>query len=59
MTEINDLKPAKVLKTTPFTFVLELDSTNFSDYTRQGICEDIKVPKEVSFDSFTDSYKNP
>lgn len=32
MTQINDLKPAKVLKTTPFTFTLELDSSAFGDY---------------------------
>ena len=32
MTQINDLKPVKVLKTTPFTFTLELDSSAFGDY---------------------------
>ena len=59
MTEINGLKPAKVLKTTPFTFVLELDSSGFADYTRQGVCEDVKVPKESAFHSWADSFKNP
>ena len=34
MTEINDKGPYKILKTTPFTFELELDSTGFGDYSR-------------------------
>lgn len=59
MTQINDQEPRKVLKTTPFTFELELNSTSFSDYTRQGVCEDIKVPKETSFHSFAESFMNP
>lgn len=59
MTQINDLQPAKVTKTTPFTFVLELNSTGFTDYARQGVCEDIKVPKQASYDSWIDSFKNP
>jgi ubiquitin-activating enzyme E1 len=59
MTDINDLKPAKVIKTTPFTFVLELNSTSFSDYSRQGVCENIKVPSETSFKSWSESFKNP
>lgn len=34
MVEINNITPAKVIKTTPFSFTLELDSSSFSDYTR-------------------------
>lgn len=59
MTQINDLKPAKVLKTTPFTFTLELDSSAFGDYKLQGVCENVKVPHEVSYHPWSQSFKNP
>jgi hypothetical protein len=38
------LKPAKIVNTTVYTITIDLDSTGFSDYTRQGIIENIKVP---------------
>jgi hypothetical protein len=34
MTQINDIKPAKILSTTIYGFTVELDSTSFGEYTR-------------------------
>jgi hypothetical protein len=34
MTEINGLKPAKIVKTTVHAITIDLDSSKFSDYTR-------------------------
>lgn len=59
MTEINDIKPAKILSTTIYGFTIELDSTGFGEYTRQGIVENIKVPKTISFHSLEQSLLNP
>ena len=51
MEQINDITPAKIVGTSSHAFTLDLDSSAFSDYTRQGIVENIKVPKEVAFHS--------
>ena len=59
MTQINDLAPVKIISTTTFTFVLELDSTSFSDYARQGVVENVKVPKKAAFHSWAESFRNP
>jgi ubiquitin-activating enzyme E1 len=47
MTEINNTDPLLIKSTTISGFVLDLDSSAFSDYTRQGIVENVKVPKTV------------
>ena len=52
MTEINGAGPFKIIKTTKHTFTLELDSSNFGEYTRQGLVENKKVPKPVEFHSW-------
>jgi len=52
MTEINNTKPIKIIATNPKTITLELDSTGFGDYFRQGIVENVKVPKTVEFHSW-------
>jgi ubiquitin-activating enzyme E1 len=59
MTEINDLPPAKIVATTRYTFTLELDSNKFSAYTRQGVVENVKVPKTVSYHTWKESFANP
>lgn len=59
MTEINDLPPAKIISTKSHSFVIELDSRNFGDYKRQGTVENKKVPKEVSYHSWAESFPNP
>jgi len=32
-----------------YQFTVECDATNFGDYERQGICEDVKTPHEIKF----------
>lgn len=44
MTQINGNQPIKVVDTTVQTVTLDLDSRGFSDYARQGIIENVKVP---------------
>jgi ubiquitin-activating enzyme E1 len=59
MTELNGTGPYKVIKTTKHTFTLELDSSAFGDYTKQGIVENKKMPKPVQFHAWAESFKNP
>jgi len=59
MSEINETGPYKIIKTTKHTFTLELDSTGFGDYAKQGIVENKKVAKPVQFHAWKDSFKNP
>ena len=47
------------MATTIHTFTLELDSSKFGDYTRQGLVENVKVPKKVEYHPWAQSYKNP
>ena len=59
MIELNDHQPIKITNCKPFSFELELDTTKFNAYSRQGTVEDIKVPKKMPFDSLLKSTKNP
>lgn len=60
MGQINDLEPKKVTeKINPFSFKIDLDSREFDDYTINGVVENIKVPKEVSYHDWATSFKNP
>ena len=59
MVEINNSGPFKIIKTTKHTFTLELDSTGFGDYTKQGIVENKKVGKPMQFHPWSQSCKNP
>jgi len=59
MTEINEIKPVKIIAVTTFTFTLELDSSKFAEYSRQGTVENVKVPKNFPFHSWAKSYVNP
>jgi ubiquitin-activating enzyme E1 len=59
MTQLNETKPIKVLDTTVYTLTLEVDSRQFSDYVRQGVVENVKVAKQISFHSWEESYANP
>jgi ubiquitin-activating enzyme E1 len=60
MTEINaPAGPFKIIATTKHTFTIELDSSSFGDYTRQGVVENKKVAKPMEFHSWEKSYKNP
>jgi len=60
MAEINDREPIEIVSVKgPFAFQIKLNSSTFKAYARQGIVENVKVPKAVSFDDLATSYKNP
>lgn len=59
MTEINKLEPIKILSTKAYTFVLDLDTRKFGEYTRQGVVENKKVIRELKFHDLAQSYLNP
>jgi len=48
-----------ITKTTPFTFTLDLDSSSFGDYKRQGTVENVKVAKPFPMHSWEKSFANP
>jgi len=53
------MKPVKITATTVHTITLELDSSAFDDYVRQGVVENVKVPCEHSFHTWSESFLNP
>jgi len=59
MTELNSGEPIEICDTTAFTFKLKLDTRELGAYTGQGLVEDIKVPKKVSFHSLEESSQDP
>ena len=59
MTELNTLPPTQIEVIDGFSFKLKVDATGFNAYTRQGIVENVKVPKKVSFHSLKQSLHNP
>lgn len=52
MTEINTKGPFKIIGTTVYTITLEVDSSGWGDYTRQGVVENKKVPSTMEFHSW-------
>jgi len=46
MVEINDCPPLEVVDTTVYTITVKLDSSQFTPYHRQGVVENVKVPKK-------------
>lgn len=59
MSQINGTQPIKIVDTTTFTLTLDIDSRAFGDYTRQGVVENVKVPKKVEYHSWAQSFANP
>lgn len=51
MTELNGKGPFKIKNCKAYEFTLEVDTTNYGAYTRQGIVEDVKIPVEINFSS--------
>jgi hypothetical protein len=51
MVELNSLEPTLIEVIDGFNFKLKVDATNFGAYTREGLVENIKVPKKVSYHS--------
>jgi hypothetical protein len=59
MTELNSLPPTPVNVVNPYTVELDVDSTNFSKYTYNGLMELTKVPKIVQYKSYVESTRTP
>lgn len=51
MTELNSLPPTEIEVIDGFSFKLKVDATGFGAYTREGLVENVKVPKKVSYHS--------
>lgn len=60
MPEINGKGPFELTRATgPHSFKINLDTRNFGEYTRQGLVENVKVTKYISFHDLATSYDNP
>lgn len=59
MTQLNEAGPIEIFDCKGFSFKLKTDTTSFGAYTRQGVVEDVKMPKKVAFQSLTESLVNP
>lgn len=59
MTEINDAAPAAISVIDGFSFKLKLDTTSFSNYAREGIVGEVKVPKKHKFNSLREALVKP
>lgn len=51
MTELNALPPTPITVIDGYSFKVNVDSTNFHLYSREGLVENVKVPKIVSYHS--------
>ena len=59
MTELNSLPPTQIDVIDGFSFKVKVDATGFNAYTREGLVENVKVPKKISFHSLKQSLHNP
>lgn len=60
MPQINGREPIEIVNVKgPFSFQLNLDTTNWPLYTRQGLVENIKVTKMAKYHTLAQSYLNP
>lgn len=54
MPEINNLNPAKVTFIDNFAFKVDIDTTKFGSYTKNGYATQVKVPQVISHKSYTE-----
>mgnify|MGYP006274108109 CR=1 FL=1 len=59
MTEINNTEPIPIQVIDGFSFKLKLDTSNFSPYKREGLVENVKMPKKHKFNSLRNSLAKP
>jgi ubiquitin-activating enzyme E1 len=57
MTEINEQK-YQIRVISPYSFEIG-DTSGYSEYTRQGIAEQVKVPRQVKFESLATTLNEP
>lgn len=58
MTELNG-QTHRITVLTPISFRLDVDSSAFSAYTREGVVEQIKVQAHIPFRSLRESFPCP
>lgn len=59
MTQLNSLPPTEITIISAIGFELNIDTTKFSAFTRNGIVENVKVPKKHKFTSLKSALYNP
>ena len=59
MAELNNLPPTPIEVIDGFNFKLKIDATQFGAYSREGLVENVKVPKKMSYHSLRQSLTNP
>ena len=59
MSEINKTEPIPISVIDGFSFKLKLDTTGFGKYEREGLVENVKVPKKHKFNSLKDALAKP
>ena len=59
MTELNDIPHIEIFDSKSHSFKLIIDTSNFGDYVRQGLVDDIKVHMPVAFKSLAVSRNDP
>ncbi|CDW75917.1 ubiquitin-activating enzyme e1 family protein [Stylonychia lemnae] len=59
MTELNSLPPTELKIINSIKFELKVDGTGFQPYLRQGLVENVKLPKQVKYFSLKQSLHNP
>merc|ERR1719411_2353122 len=58
MTELNGCQPKKITVAGPYTFKIG-DTSTFGQYVKGGIATQVKMPTEISFQSFKDAIADP
>lgn len=58
MTELNGCEPTKIKVLGPYTFSIGKTS-NFAEYIRGGIVQQVKMPKVLQFKSYSEALKSP
>ena len=59
MTELNDAGPIEIFDCQDFSFRLKIDTSGFGQYTRQGLVEDVKVPKKFTYKDINEATRDP
>ncbi|XP_026454052.1 ubiquitin-activating enzyme E1 1-like isoform X1 [Papaver somniferum] len=59
MTELNDGQPRKVKNARPYSFELDVDTTNYGGYMRGGIVTQVKQPKVLKFRTLKEAMNDP
>jgi ubiquitin-activating enzyme E1 len=58
MTELNGQRVMVEVKD-PFSFMIDVDTSNFTPYERGGYVNQVKMPSTISFKSYSESVRNP